>query len=377
MSNNPIRILQVQCLPLLSGVQNVMLHLIEKLPSDQFEFTVISAPNGPLISRLKELHVRHIPIPELRRELYYRDPIALYKIYRICKKEKFDIVHTHSSKTGFIGRIAARCAGVSHIIHTVHGFPFHAYQLFPIYLLYQQLETIAAHFCDRIITVNKADAEYLHSHRPSTSVRVIYNGVSEMEVTPSLYKKEDFGFTASDCIVGSICRFDTQKNILNTIDAAIHVVAREPQIKFIFIGNGKFFSDAKKKVHDAHLTDSILLPGWKTNGTEWLRIFDIFLLYSRWEGLPLSILEAMEAGLPIIASNIQGNNELVHHAENGLLVSLDSLEELSAAIIELAKNTGRKERMGEKSREIIRRNFSLDQFLSSYAQEYKSFVGRV
>ena len=123
-----IKLLHIQLLPLLYGAQNVMLKLLNSLDINRYEIYVISKPGGPLVDRLRQLNYHYIPVKTLRRNISFLDILAFFKIYNICKKYKFDIVHTHSSKTGFIGRIAARSAGIHKIIHTVHGFSFHPFQ---------------------------------------------------------------------------------------------------------------------------------------------------------------------------------------------------------------------------------------------------------
>ncbi|RLC45730.1 MAG: glycosyltransferase family 1 protein [Candidatus Cloacimonadota bacterium] len=378
------KILHIQLLPLLSGVQNVMLSLITHLPSSKYEFTVLSAPNGPLIEKLNQLNIESIVIRELRRKINWREPIVFYKIYKLCKDRRFDIVHTHSSKTGFLGRIAANLAKVPFIVHTIHGFPFHPYQNKLINLCYKELERIAGHFCDIVVSVNKYERDLSIKEKiiPEEKIITIYNGISEESFGKwnnfndngkNIDLKDKFGITDDSIIIGSVSRFSTQKNIIALAKAAIKIVAKNRGIKFVLIGDGPLYNDVRRLVIQAKSMDRILLPGWQTNIRQWLLVMDIFVLYSLWEGLSISILEAMAVGKPIIASNIKGNNELVIDRENGFLVPIHQNNEnmLINKILTLAKNETLIESMGKRSKELVKEKFSIQQFVDAYDKVYQ------
>ncbi len=358
------RLLHIQVLPLLSGVQNVMLNILENLPEDQYDIYVISQSGGPLIDKLAELYVTHIPMDSLKRDVSIQDFKAFIGIYRICRKYKFDIVHTHSSKPGFLGRIAARLAGVKKIIHTSHGYPFNVFQ--PLYkqFFYRICEALAGLFCDYMVFVNNADREMAVTSNLISKQKAltIYNGIDVPETFERQTKDEEF-------IIGSSFRFWEQKNPIQTIKVAIAVCKRVEQIKFIFLGDGELLEICKKHVQNAGLEDRITFPGWQKDVMPWLKQFDVFLLYSKWEGLPISILEAMSIGLPIVASDINGNNELVSE-QNGFLFKLNEVDKLIETLISLPE---RKEELivwGNQSQLIVENKFSMKKFVSSYKSIY-------
>ncbi|MGC9337292.1 MAG: glycosyltransferase family 4 protein [Candidatus Cloacimonadia bacterium] len=375
--NQKIRVLHVQLLPLLTGAQNTMLHLIKNLDPEKFEFSVVSAPGNPLEDKLKELQVSHYTIAELHRNIHIKDAIVLYKLYRLCRWGKFDIVHTHSSKTGFLGRIAAKLAGIRGIIHTVQGFPFHPYQKKVEFIFYRILEKIATYFCDRIISVNRYEYEMAISSNfiQKNKIGFIHNAVEPVPLhfqnhSENLRIRSKLGFSAEDIIVGSVSRFTVPKNNLILVDIALSIVQQNEKIKFIFLGDGKDLQEARVRVIAAKCHDKILLPGFQHNVPNWLKIFDIFILYSSWEGLPLSILEAMSFGKPIIASNIKGNNELVENGVNGILIEIGDYDGVKKAIFWLATRGDIREKMGKKSSEIVKERFSFSRFLKKYEAEY-------
>ncbi|MCD6329730.1 MAG: glycosyltransferase family 4 protein [Candidatus Cloacimonetes bacterium] len=370
-----IRICHVQLLPLLSGVQNMMINLLDHLVRNEYDITVISATNGPMIEKLHEMGIRHVAIPNLIQKINVYDIRIFVQFYKFFRKERFDIVHTHSSKTGFIGRIAAKLAGVKIIIHTIHGFPFHPYQSKPVRLFYQNLERIAGIFCDTAVSVNSFERElairkYLIKKK---KIVTIYNGIRGL-VSHNPIKRMELGIDDNNIIVGSVSRFSEQKNILNLIKVAIDIVKNEQNITFIFIGDGEYFNQALQLVREAGVEANIRLIGWKSNVEDWYDLFDIVVLYSKWEGLSLTILEAMSMKKPLIASDIKGNNELIIDGQNGYLIKIDDHKDLTKKIHTLSKDTLTQNKFGAESYKIFLENYTLDRFAGSYKVLYQKLI---
>ena len=251
-------------------------------------------------------------------------------------------------------------------------------------LPYKELERIAGHFCDIVVSVNKYERDLSIKEKiiPEEKIITIYNGISEESFGKwnnfndngkNIDLKDKFGITDDSIIIGSVSRFSTQKNIIALAKAAIKIVAKNRGIKFVLIGDGPLYNDVRRLVIQAKSMDRILLPGWQTNIRQWLLVMDIFVLYSLWEGLSISILEAMAVGKPIIASNIKGNNELVIDRENGFLVPIHQNNEnmLINKILTLAKNETLIESMGKRSKELVKEKFSIQQFVDAYDKVYQ------
>ncbi|MBT4334020.1 MAG: glycosyltransferase [Candidatus Cloacimonetes bacterium] len=362
-----IKIVHIQLLPLLSGVQNVMLKILKSLDRNKYEIYVISKPDGPLVEKVKELGYNFIPIRSFRRSISILDIFAFIKLIRVFKIHKFDIVHTHSSKPGFIGRIAARIARVPKIIHSVHGFPFHYAQPKPIRVFYQVLEKLVSPFCDKMIFVNNYEREFAINSKivKEDKALTILNGIEfsdgKMIITN---KKEDDTF-----VIGSVLRFEKIKNIINTINVAINVCKNNKRIVFYFIGDGKLFDTCNQMVVDSKLEENIIFPGWQNNIKEWLAKFDAYLLFSIAEGLSISILEAMSMSLPIIASNVKGNNELVSDS-NGILIPVNDIDRLSAVLLSLPDKKEKLKEWGENSRKLVEEKFNIKDFVKKYEEVY-------
>lgn len=358
-------VLHLGLLPILSGVQNVMLQILDAIASDGYEIKVAGAPDGPLIGQVEQRGWKYLTLPSLVREINpKKDLQAMRQLAKIIKEEKVDILHTHSSKTGLIGRLIGRKCKVAKILHTVHGYPFHKYQNPLLYSFYHKAEWLAGHFCDYLISVNKEDAQLAHTSLkiPQHKIKYIPNGALAKEQREILQKPE--------IVIGSLSRFWKQKNMINSVKIAIKACQHRQDLKFIFVGDGQDLAYCQNLVAQAQLTDKIILPGWSDDKEKWLSLFDIFFLYSLWEGLPLSILEAMSYGLPIIASDIKGNRELVDES-NGFLVNPDDNSHLLNLLLQLPKLRHDLQEKGLSSYNKVVNDYSLDYFNTRYRNLYQ------
>ena len=360
-----IKILHIQLSTLLSGVQNVMFMLLEKLPKDKYEIYVASQPSGPLVDKVKKLGYKHIPLKFIRRNLTPLDIPAFIELFLIIKKHKFDIVHTHVSKIGFLGRIAAKLAGVPKVIHTHHGVPYHQNQFLLAKVLYMFTEIIASKFADYVVFMNQDEYNFSTKHHlvSITKAKIIYNAYP---IKPLKQKEKNDN---SEFVVGNVARFEKQKNHKIMIDAAIKACKKNPKLKFIFVGNGSLYKKLKQKVDMLGLSEKIQLVGWQKNTDIWYAKFDLFLMFTLWEGMPLALLEAMNNSLPIIASDIPGNRELVRK-ENGFLIDVKDTEKLINLLASLPDMKEKLKIMGRNSYNILKTDFDFNSFYNAYLELY-------
>jgi len=362
----------------------MMLMLLDSLDKEKYEIYVICKPGGPLTARLLDSGYHYLPVKSLRRNISLWDPIALFHIYLLCRKYSFDVVHTHSSKTGFIGRIAARSAGVPKIIHTVHGFPFHTHQLPVARYFYLLMEIFVSFFCNYLVIVNNYERVWALKSKLFSRKKVltIHNGIDHYsEIQPRKYgikgvkKPSKTNPELVDYFVyGTVARFTRAKNIVNLTRVAISVCRDNPQIKFVFIGDGELWDKCFDLVASAGLHRQILMPGWQNNIDYWLKNIDVFVLYSNWEGLSISILEAMSLGIPVIASDIKGNNELIDNS-NGILVQLDDHVRLRKTLLEVPQRIDDLNLWSRNTLTKCQSEFGLDRFVNSYEKLYLSKIG--
>ncbi|OQY38837.1 MAG: hypothetical protein B6226_03000, partial [Candidatus Cloacimonetes bacterium 4572_65] len=292
-------------------------------------------------------------------------------LYNILKDNKIDILHTHSSKTGVLGRVIGTFAKVPRVIHTSHGYPFNNYQKLVIYGCYFFIERFAGMFCDKMVTVNSEDADFANKKLkiPKNKVAYIPNGATPLEVEPN----RDSLASKSEITIGSMSRFWQQKNMIKSVEAAIEACKVDSRLKFVFVGDGEDLSICQKMVNDSNLQAKISFPGWSSDRDRWLKSFDVFILFSLWEGLPLGILEAMAHGLPIIASDIKGNRELVNSA-NGYLVSPNDIDGLKNILIKLFDNKADLISKGKESLKKVRDEYSMNKFNKNYKNLYRELT---
>ncbi len=176
-----IKIIHLQVIPKLSGVQNISLEIMRHLPDDKYDKYILFSDTevygdiNNCIDKFKEAGCKVILSPYMKREIGLSDIKALIELYKLFRREKFDIVHTHSTKPGIVGRIAAKMARVPYVIHTVHGLAFHKSLKWYLWVFYWACEMFASIFCDRIVLVNRYYARYfkMFNHKVVT----IYNGI--------------------------------------------------------------------------------------------------------------------------------------------------------------------------------------------------------
>ncbi|HCP9594549.1 glycosyltransferase family 4 protein, partial [Escherichia coli] len=341
-THSKIKIAHVQLMPLLSGVQRVSLQEFELLPNEQFDINLICKESGPLTDYLDD-SVRAFFVPTLCRNIsLIKDMKSLISLYKLLKKEKYDIVHTHSSKTGILGRIAARLAGVPCVVHTVHGFAFESTKRKSVKLVYKWLEIFAAKCTTRLICLHNEDKEICikELYVDPMKISVIPNGVDLEKFAPAInkgdLKEKILGLKRNSFVFTMVGRLWPQKNPLYFAEAAKYIIENNliPDSVFVIVGDGELMNDLKYNYQtDMNLKKRLLLLGWRNDIPNILKASDVFVLPSLWEGMPLAILEAQSTGLPCIVSNINGNNCLVKNEFDGFLIELNDIDSFINALV--------------------------------------------
>lgn len=350
-----MKILHIQLLPLLSGVQRVSLNEMTVMKSN-FDYSLICASRGPLTQKLDENGIKSYLIPELSREINFsKDIKAFSKMFRLIKKEQFDVVHTHSSKTGVLGRVASKLAGVKKVVHTVHGFSFPAAQSKPSYLLYFFLEWFAKFFTDVLIVLNQTDADIAIKKLgyDKKKVFIVPNGVDIAQFRP--VTKSFDNEKLNIIMVGRLWR---QKDPETLLRAAISVLKNNYNISLTFVGDGELKNNMQAASIDYR--DSIKFNGWCDNISELLSESDLFVLPSLWEGMPLAILEALSCGVACVVSDIPGNNDLISNGFNGYLFPAGDDSKLANIIINYINNPSKLREHSINSRQFIESDYSLN-----------------
>ena len=366
------KILHILVLPQMAGSQRISLEILKNLPDDEFEKhvlfgTEICGEKREECQRLFEAAgAKVIYLKTLKRAIGLSDFQALISIYKLCRQYRYDIVHTHSTKPGIIGRIGARLARVPNIIHTVHGLSFHDYVKFPKWQFYWLCEMFASLFCDRIVLVNRYYAKYFRWFKSKTST--IYNGVDFSRLsTPSVFPQQN---ETSSVNVLSVGRLDTQKDPLTLLKAAQIVIRQAPNVHFTIVGNGELYADCERFIRENDLNTHITLAGWQDNVQPFYATHDIFALTSIYESFGLIFVEAGFHYLPTVATNVEGIPEVIKNEVTGLLTNPHDYEGTAKKILQLVLDSRMRTDMGRKAHEWVTSQFTIDRMVRGYVELY-------
>jgi glycosyltransferase involved in cell wall biosynthesis len=352
------------------GAQHIVYVLAQHLRAG-YDVTVACAPGGLLIDRLREEGIRVVEIPEFVRLVDpLRDLRVFLKLYRWMRRERFDVVHTHSTKAGFLGRLAARLAGVPAVLFTAHGWAFTEGRAYWKRWLIGQAERLAAKVTTKIICVSRHDQELALKFRVADEKKlvVIYNGIDPQAFTPasgSSVQKQLHIEGAS--VLTCVGRLAFQKDPLTLLKA----FQKLSNCKLVLVGDGPLRPRVERFVLRNRLQGRAIIAGERQDIPEILAASDIFVLSSRWEGLPLTIIEAMLAGLPVVATGVGGVPELIEHGITGLLVSAGNASMLAEALHQLLQDKKLRQEMGEAGRKRALEKFSLDRMLQETTNVYQ------
>jgi glycosyltransferase involved in cell wall biosynthesis len=267
-------------------------------------------------------------LPNLVREINpWRDALALLQLARLLRRDRFDVVHTHSSKAGILGRAAAKLARVPHVVHTVHGWGFHDRMHPRLKQMYVVLERMLEPSTSALVSVsNKTTRIGLEEGIGSPpDYRLIRSGIPLGRFSPDRGRgaeiRRRLGIAADDIVVGSVGRLSPQKNPHDFVSVAELLSRGRTGLRFVYVGDGPMRGEVEGAIESAGLSDRVLLLGVRDDVPDLLRAVDIFILTSLWEGLPRVVLQALATGVPVVAYDTAGIKEAVREGANGHLVA--------------------------------------------------------
>ncbi len=355
---------------IVGGAQQNTIDTCTYLSREMYDTEIIvgpqTGPEGELLSEAGRRGVRLHVIHELVREISpARDAAALMKMVSYFRAQKPRIVHTHSSKAGILGRWAARIAGVPVIVHTVHGWGYHEYQPAHIRLLYQYLERITARITDKMIVVSDCNAEKGLSDAIGSRdlYTTIHSSIDIDAFSPEKYDpvriRRSFGFSAHAPVIGMVGRLSSQKNPADFVRAAALVKQKKPEAAFLFVGDGPLRSGIERQITQCGLEGSVVLAGLRDDVPALLACMDVFILTSLWEGLPRVIVQAMAAGVPVVANGVDGVREIIRNGTNGFMVDPGDTASMADRVISLLECPDLRASVTRQAHATVRQEFSL------------------
>jgi glycosyltransferase involved in cell wall biosynthesis len=362
------RILLLITLAEIGGAQSYVAALLPGLRRD-FDVVVAAYGPGPLREAAAANGVRFIPLRHVRRPISpWRDPAGLVELVRLLRRERPDILHASSSKAGILGRLAALLAGVPIRIFTVHGWAFSAHS---------GAASTLYHWADRLmmplttVTICVSDHSRARGVEAGTctaeETAVIPNAV-DLQAAPAARRDRDRP------VLVAVGRLQAPKDFLTLVRA---VALLEPgSVDTLVVGEGPDRIDLEAEIRRLGIGERVQLLGERRDVPELLAGADMFVLSSASEGMPVSVLEAMAASLPVVGSRVGGVPELVVEGETGLLVEPGNVGELAAAIDRLLADPGLRGQLGEAGRERVKLHFALDPFRRAHVELYSRELAR-
>jgi glycosyltransferase involved in cell wall biosynthesis len=335
---------------------------------------------SPTEARARERGVEFVAVPHLVRPIRpWRDLLALWELWRLMRRGRFALVHTHTSKAGLLGRVAARLAGVPRLVHTAHGHVFYGYYGPALSRLFVWLERWAARFTDRLIALTEAEmADQLRfGVGPAAKFAIIHSGV---DFTPfhlpgpeRRQVRAELGIDPDGLVIGTLGRLTPVKGQSHLLAAFAQVRRQVEGAWLLLVGDGEEAAALRALARRLGVGERAVFAGWRTDVPALLRAMDIFAFPSLNEGMGKALVEAMYAGLPVVATRVGGIPELVRHGAEGLLVAPGRPAELAAALLELAGDEGRRRALGEAAA-LRARGYSAERMIAKLGALYRSLL---
>jgi len=363
----------------LGGAQKVTLMTLERLPRQQYDVALVTGPEGLLVdwaNRIPEL--KRVWIPELIREVRpIEDAKALFELWRLFRRERPQIVHTHSSKAGILGRWAAKLAGVPFIFHTAHGFGFNDFQRPAVRNFYIWLERVTSRVTTKMVVVSYANAEKgeksgVFQRGDWILCRDAISVDQFIQPGPRRNRLGDWKIPEDRLVIGMVACFKPQKSPVDFVDVAARVLKERKDVHFVMAGDGELRADVEQRINDTGISSHFTLLGWKNEDEmpEIYRNLDIVVLTSLWEGLPCVFSEAMAVELPIVATNVDGAREAIIHGETGFLHQPHDVDGMALSVLKLAADPELRREMGRRGRSRVM-EFDISTSVSNLEAAYR------
>lgn len=346
------------------GAQGNTLYTAAHLDKSRFDAMIIAGRGGALEDRAEPdriVFAEHL----VRQISPLKDLAAFFELRALLRKLRPEIVHTHSSKAGILGRLAARAAGVPVVLHTFHGFGFHPRQSFLVRALYVLLERLCAPLTDALVFVSRSNMETARAARigDPARYRLIRSGVKLSSYPAAVDRaalRASLGLSPQDLVVLSIGNAKPQKNPGHFLEAAARLAPAFPSARFVFVGGGEALEELRAQARARGLEKACLFTGWRADSADLLAAADVFALVSLWEGLPRSLVEAMATGLPSVCYAADGVTDILRDGENGLCVPLGDLDAFCAALSRLLGDAGLRARLAAGAAAADLAEFDID-----------------
>lgn len=382
-----IKVAHIIARMITGGADENTLFTMEGLDKNKYEVDLITGEefDENILSKVKNNHFNIIQIKGLKWKLnFLYDPIVLLKLIKLLKSKHYDIVHTHTTKAGILGRIAAYISGVPVIVHGLHGSTFEAFDSGLLNWLLFLFERLTGRFTDAYISVSKVLSEtYIEKGiGKKDNHYTVYSG---MELSKFYHardkinykeKYEELGINAGEFLIGNVARLETRKGHQFLLDAFKNVVEeqKDGRVKLLIIGEGNKEEYLESHVKELNLEGKVIFTGYREDVEELMALMDIFVLTSLREGLPRVLVQAAAVGMPSVAFNVDGVPEIIKDNYNGFLVKVKDVEQLENRIVKYMNNKELVLQHGRNGRQFIENKWSIKGMVDRIDKIYQKLI---
>jgi glycosyltransferase involved in cell wall biosynthesis len=374
-----IKVLHIHTLPIISGSGLNTFLSMKGMDRNIYKVELACAPGGRLIDLVRENQMGVKTFKNLVQPLHpVKDILAVADLIYFLRKKRYHIVHTHNSKAGFVGRLAAKITGIPVIIHTVHGFAFHDQEPVWRQLLFRNLEKFASHMCDKMIFISQPLVDWALREKivlRRDKIAKVYSGIDLERFSPATEEeknsvREKWNIRHDDAVIGIVSKLWEGKGHEILIRAFKEVKKDIKRARLIIVGEGPLDNMLHDLVDSLGLSDSVLFTGFQMDVAAIISSFDVAVLPSYFEGMGRVLLEAMAMEKPVVASRVGGIPDLVKDNVNGLLITPGDVKGLADALKKLLNDKGLANIMGRDGRKGISDKFSADAMIRSISNIY-------
>ncbi|MDD5597334.1 MAG: glycosyltransferase family 4 protein [Victivallaceae bacterium] len=382
MTDKKMKICHVITRMIVGGAQeNTLLTIIGHVQKGH-EVVLITGPSpgpeGELLKNSEFPEFEILEVPELVRELNpLKDWIACRKLKRIFKERQFDVVHTHSSKAGIIGRAAAWKAKVPFVAHTVHGQAFHRYEKSWKNFMYIQAERWAAKHCHKIYAVAQAMIEQCVEAKiaPRAKYKLVYSGMDIakfLNARPEVELREKLGIPARVKVIGTVARLFPLKGYEYFLPFAHSVANVCHNVHFLIVGDGPMREKMDEKISRMGLEDHFHFAGLVPPDEvyRYIALMDMLVHLSLREGLPRCVVQALASGKPALGFQLDGTPEVIIDGETGYCAQAKDVKTVIASAVHILSNPELAERMGANGRKLVAEKFDWHKMADILEREY-------
>jgi glycosyltransferase involved in cell wall biosynthesis len=367
------------------SLRYLLLNQLQRIRDEGYEVFGISA-DGSDVAEVEARGIPHFAVPMTRRFTPVADLRALWALTQLMRRERFDIVHTHTPKAGLLGQLAARLSGVPVVVNTLHGFYFHEDSKPVPKRFYIWMERIAAKCSDTILSQNREDMVTAIAERIAKpgQVKWLGNGIDlarfdRRRLTDASLDdlRDEIDIESQAPVIGFVGRLVEEKGILDLLEAAKAVIEAVPRAQFLIIGP---YDDDKpdalrpEVAQQFGVAASCRFLGMRNDMPELYALMDVLVLPSYREGFPRAPMEASAMGVPTVVSNIRGCREAVDPGENGLLFPVGDVDALAKRVIELLGDDERRAKMAVAGRRIAEDRFDEQKVFDRVLSEYERLL---